>query len=289
MSMLQSQFKSKCSCKQWIPSPVDALPIDSGFRYHQVDVDGGVSQSRRPSRPSTHAENFAQGSQAHEEIFDLPDVDRFPVSSLSGILRLGMEPKFFATPADWRRWLEQHHGEASELLVGFYKKGSGKPSITWPESVDGALCFGWIDGVRRSIDEESYSIRFTPRRARSIWSAVNIKRVAELRAQDLMHPAGVKAFEARHSERSGVYSFEQKTIEFDREQEKKFKADKAAWKFFQAQAPWYRRTAMWWVISAKRDETRARRLATLIEDSAAGRTIGPLTRPGVKTEGTVDK
>src|ERR1700694_2071136 len=117
-----------------------------------------------------------------------------------------MEPKFFTTPADWREWLEKHHGQQKELLVGFYKKDSGKPSITWPESVDGALCYGWIDGIRRSIDDVSYSIRFTPRKPRSNWSAINIRRVAELTGQGLMRPAGVKAFEVRTEERSGVYS-----------------------------------------------------------------------------------
>jgi uncharacterized protein YdeI (YjbR/CyaY-like superfamily) len=189
-----------------------------------------------------------------------------------------MKPQFFATPADWRKWLEQNHEREKEVLVGFYKTGSGKPSITWPESVDAALCFGWIDGVRRSIDVSSYSIRFTPRRSRSFWSNVNLKRVEELAALGLMHPAGMRAFESRKGERSGVYSFEQKEVNFDKDQEQQFRKEKAAWRFFQSQAPWYRRTATWWVISAKREETKAKRLKTLIEDSAAGRTIAPLTR-----------
>ena len=194
-----------------------------------------------------------------------------------GILTLEMEPKFFATPAAWRGWLEKYHGQRQELLVGFYKKDSGKPSITWPESVDGALCFGWIDGIRRSIDGVSYSIRFTPRKPRSNWSAINIKRVAELTGQGLMRPAGIQAFAARTEERSGVYSFERQGIEFEAAQERRFRANGTAWKFFQSQPPGYRRTATWWVLSAKREETRATRLATLIEDSEQGRRIGPLT------------
>ena len=193
-----------------------------------------------------------------------------------------MDPKFFASAGEWRSWLAKHHADTSELLVGFHKKGSGKASITWPESVDAALCFGWIDGVRRSIDDVSYSIRFTPRKARSFWSIVNIKRVAELTEQGLMHPAGLKAFEARTGERSGVYAFEQRKIEFDTTQEKQFRDCRAAWQFFQKQPPWYRRTVTWWVISAKRAETREKRLKKLIEDSENGRTIRELTRPASK-------
>src|SRR5882672_10237126 len=130
-----------------------------------------------------------------------------------------MKPKFFATPTAWRDWLEKHHAGQKELLVGFYKKDSGKPSITWPESVDGALSYGWIDGVRRRIDDISYSIRFTPRRPRSIWSTVNIKRVQDLTRDGLMRPAGIRAFEAREEARSGVYSFEQKNIQFENAQQ----------------------------------------------------------------------
>jgi uncharacterized protein YdeI (YjbR/CyaY-like superfamily) len=191
-----------------------------------------------------------------------------------------MKPQFFATPADWRKWLEENHDRETEVLVGFRKRESGKPSITWPESVDGALCFGWIDGVRRSLDASSYCIRFTPRRQRSFWSIVNIRRAEELIAQGLMQPAVLRAFEARKGERSGVYSFEQKDqIKFDKDQEREFKKNKAAWQFFQSQAPWYRRTATHWVTGAKREETKAKRLNTLIQDSAAARRIGPLTRP----------
>jgi uncharacterized protein YdeI (YjbR/CyaY-like superfamily) len=190
-------------------------------------------------------------------------------------------PTFFATPAELRAWLEAHHATQPELLVGFYKKGSGKPSITWPESVDEALCYGWIDGVRRSLGDEAYTIRFTPRKKRSVWSNVNIRRAGELIAEGRMRPAGLAAFEARTGERSGVYSFEQKDQEkvvFDEAQARQFQADPKAWEFFQAQAPWYRRTATWWVISAKKEATRAKRLATLIADSAAGRPIRGLDR-----------
>lgn len=187
-------------------------------------------------------------------------------------------PRFFTDPGKWREWLSQNYSTELELLVGFYKRSTGKPSMTWPESVDVALCFGWIDGVRRSVDNESYSIRFTPRKARSIWSAVNIRRVEELSRAGLMHPAGLQKFELRSAERSSIYAFEQKNIEFDNLQRASFRADKAAWKFFQGQANWYQRTATWWVISAKREETRAKRLASLIECSGRGRTLPHLTR-----------
>jgi uncharacterized protein YdeI (YjbR/CyaY-like superfamily) len=189
-----------------------------------------------------------------------------------------MEPTFFATPDDFRAWLQEHHETERELLVGFHKKGSGRPSITWPQSVDQALCFGWIDGVRRRIDDESYSIRFTPRKARSTWSAINVKRVGELTAEGLMHPAGVAAFERRSDDKTAIYAYEQrKAAALDAEQNRRFKADKKAWAWFQAQPPSYRRTATYWVISAKKAETRQRRLERLIADSAAGRTIPSLT------------
>jgi uncharacterized protein YdeI (YjbR/CyaY-like superfamily) len=192
-----------------------------------------------------------------------------------------MEPTFFATPEDFRAWLEAHHETESELLVGFHKKGSGRPSITWPESVDQALCFGWIDGVRRGIDDERYSIRFTPRQQRSTWSAVNVRRVGELEAEGLMRPAGRAVFERRTGDRTGIYSYERRrAAAFEPEQERAFQADERAWAWFQDQAPSYRRAATHWVISAKKPETRERRLQRLIEDSAAGRTVPPLTRPG---------
>lgn len=189
-----------------------------------------------------------------------------------------MEPTFFPTPADFRRWLAKHHATATELLVGFYKVGSGKASITWPESVDQALCFGWIDGLRKRIDDESYTIRFTPRKPTSTWSAVNIKRVEELIQLGLMTPAGLKAFEARKANRSGIYSYEQRTAELPPEYEKGLKANRAACTFFQAQPASYRKAAMWWIVSAKQEATRLKRLAQLIDLSAQGQLIPQFRR-----------
>ncbi len=190
-----------------------------------------------------------------------------------------MKPKFFPSTSDWHAWLEVHHQKREELWVGFYKVGSGKPSITWPEAVDGALCFGWIDGVRKSLDESRYVIRFTPRRAKSIWSAVNIKRVAELTSKNLMRPAGIQAFERRTGNRSEIYAYEQRMgAKLGAAYEKRFRANQKAWKYFQAQPPWYRRTASWRVISAKKEETRLKRLAQLIDDSEHERAIPELRR-----------
>jgi uncharacterized protein YdeI (YjbR/CyaY-like superfamily) len=190
-----------------------------------------------------------------------------------------MDATFFASPEAFRAWLEEHHATVQEFWVGFYKKGSGRPSITWPEAVDEALCFGWIDGLRKSIDDVSYAIRFTPRKPHSIWSAVNIKRVDELTAQGQMRPAGLKAFAERTDKKSGVYAYEQRNAaELDAADEQQLRANTQAWDFFQAQPAWYRKTAIWWVISAKQEATRRKRLATLIDDSAHGRTIPPLTR-----------
>ena len=186
--------------------------------------------------------------------------------------------RFFATAAAFRRWLEKHHDRADELWVGFYKKGTGRPSITYPEALDVALCFGWIDGIRKGIDETSYTNRFTPRRPRSNWSAVNIKRVGELTAAGLMHPAGLKAFEARDAKRSGIYSFEKTATAFSVAETKAFKAQKGAWSFWQAQPPGYRKTATHFVTSAKKPETRARRFERLVADSAKGLRIKELRR-----------
>lgn len=189
-----------------------------------------------------------------------------------------MEIKFFKTPGEFRKWLEKHHDEARELWVGYYKKDSGRQSITWPESVDEALCFGWIDGIRKSIDGVSYMTRFTPRRARSIWSAVNIKRVEELAREGRMRPSGERAFAARTENRSGIYAYEQRQTELVEPYAKRLRGNKAAWKFFEAQTASYRKAASWWVLSAKREETRMKRLDILIEDSAAGRTLKQFTR-----------
>jgi uncharacterized protein YdeI (YjbR/CyaY-like superfamily) len=181
-----------------------------------------------------------------------------------------MRPKFFKTAKDFRDWLEKNHQTVSEQWVGFYKKDSGKPSITRSESIDEALCFGWIDGLGKNIDEVSYKVRFSPRRSNSIWSAVNVRRVAALRAGGRMRPAGERAFESRREYRSGIYSYEQRKDTFDGAYEKRLKANKAAWKFFYAQPPGYRRVAVWFVVSAKKEETRLKRLDQLIDQLASG-------------------
>jgi len=194
--------------------------------------------------------------------------------------RMLPKPQFFPSPSAWRAWLEQHHAETEELWVGLYKRESGRPSITWPEAVDGALCFGWIDGIRKSIDEVSYKIRFTPRKPRSVWSAVNLRRATELSTLGLMHPAGLAAFEKRDADRSEIYSYEQrKTAKLPAAYEKEFRSHVEAWKFFQSQPPGYQRICSWWVISAKKEETRRKRLAALIEHSEHQRKIPALARP----------
>lgn len=193
------------------------------------------------------------------------------------------KPLFFPTPSHWRAWLDRNHADTPELWVGFYKRDSGKPSITWPESVDGALCFGWIDGIRKSIDEVSYKIRFTPRKPRSTWSAINIKRAKELSKAGLLHPAGLTAFRNREAKRSEIYSYEQrKRAAFPPAYEKIFNRQPAALQFFRAQAPWYQRSCAWWVISAKKEETRKKRLALLIDCSGKKQRIPALRRPSEK-------
>ena len=184
-----------------------------------------------------------------------------------------MKAKFFRTPADFRTWLEKNHATATELWVGFYKKDSGKPSITWPESVDQALCFGWIDGIRKGVDQSSYQIRFTPRRRGSIWSAINIKRAKELVRQKQMRPTGLKAFAARIENKSGIYSYEQRSTELSQPYANLLKKNKAAWNFFEKQPPSYRKMIGWWIISAKKEETRMARLAKLISESAKGQRL----------------
>jgi uncharacterized protein YdeI (YjbR/CyaY-like superfamily) len=187
------------------------------------------------------------------------------------------EAIFFETPAELRAWLEKHHATASELWVGYYKKASGKRTLTWSEVVDEALCFGWIDGKTQRIDERRYRQRLTPRRRNSNWSAVNIEKVAKLRAEGRMTPAGEAAFAARREDRSAVYTYERRhDATFDAEQEATFRANAPAWEWFSAQSPSYRTMATFWVVSAKRPDTRARRLATLIECSADGRRVPPL-------------
>jgi uncharacterized protein YdeI (YjbR/CyaY-like superfamily) len=185
-----------------------------------------------------------------------------------------LEPSYFASAADFRDWLTAHHDQASELLVGFRKLGSGLSSISWPESVDEALCFGWIDGVRRRIDERSYSVRFTPRRAGSIWSAVNLAKVESLIAAGRMQPAGLKAWQARDPARERVYSFEQAEVaELDPAERAQFEAKPAAWRYFESTPPGYRKTLLHWIVTAKKPETRTRRLAELIGACAEQRRL----------------
>jgi uncharacterized protein YdeI (YjbR/CyaY-like superfamily) len=193
---------------------------------------------------------------------------------------MSSKPHFFSSPSEWRAWLEKHHADTEELWVGLYKRQSGRPSLTWPEAVDGALCFGWIDGIRKSIDDVSYAIRFTPRKPRSVWSVINVKRATELSTQGLMHSAGQAAFDKRDGKRSEVYSYEQRiSATLPPAYKKTFISHQNAWKFFQAQPPGYQRLCSWWVISAKKEETRLKRLAELIEHSGHQRKIPAFTRP----------
>jgi uncharacterized protein YdeI (YjbR/CyaY-like superfamily) len=196
-----------------------------------------------------------------------------------------VEPKFFRSAAHFRKWLERNHATCKELIVGFYKKDSGKPSITYPEARDQALCFGWIDGVRNALDEISYTNRFSPRKPKSVWSAVNIARVRELTGLGLMTAAGLKVFESREEHRSRQYSFENKPKQFPPEYDKQLRANKKASKYFDAQPPWYRRTSTFWVLSAKKEETRQKRFHELISDSEKQQWIKPLRR-AQKQKGT---
>lgn len=180
----------------------------------------------------------------------------------------GETATFFETQDDFRKWLEMNHEQETELIVGFYKLASGKPSMNWSQSVDQALCFGWIDGIRRSIDQESYSIRFTPRRPSSIWSAINIKKIEELTKAGLMKPAGLKAFSYRKENKSRIYTHEQDAAALDPAYEKQFRANKTAWDFFTQQAPSYQKAIVRWIMSAKQDNTRQTRLEKTISQSA---------------------
>jgi len=185
-----------------------------------------------------------------------------------------MKPKFFRSASEFRQWLVANHDSCNELLVGFHKKASTKKSITYPEALDEALCFGWIDGVRRSLGETSYTIRFTPRRSKSIWSLVNVRHVARLKKEGRMQPSGLAAFDSREAKRTGVYAFENKPRELSADFQKIFQANKKAWAFFQGQPPWYKRTASFWVMSAKKEETRVRRFRQLMEASEKGKRYG---------------
>jgi uncharacterized protein YdeI (YjbR/CyaY-like superfamily) len=192
---------------------------------------------------------------------------------------MAVRPTFFANASDFRSWLVKHHATHKELLVGYYKVATGKPSMTWSESVDEALCFGWIDGVRRTFDEHSYTIRFTPRKPTSTWSEINIRKMKSLIREKRVSPAGLKAYRARSEKKSGTYSYEQRRLaKLDRTMEREFRAKAAAWRYFQSQAPWYRRTCIWWIVSAKREATRHKRLRELIEASEKERPIDGLDR-----------
>jgi len=184
-----------------------------------------------------------------------------------------MSPTFFASAADLRQWFEKNHTSAEELWVGYYKKASGQPSITWPESVDEALCFGWIDGIRKRVDDVSYKIRFTPRRKGSVWSNININRVETMVKEGRVRVNGLKAYNARRENKSGIYSYEQRRDQLEEPYNSLIRKDEAAWKFFEAQPPSYRKAVGWWVVSAKQEETRLKRLQKLIDLSASGKRL----------------
>ena len=196
-----------------------------------------------------------------------------------------MKPTFFKNSAHFRRWLERNHAKETELWAGFYKAGSGKGGLTYKEAVDEGLCFGWIDGVRKSLDADSYVQRFTPRATRSYWSAVNTRRAHELIVEGRMHASGLAVFERRDAGATARYSFERESAQLTRAQLAEFRANRAAWNYYEHEAPWYRRVVIHWVTSAKREETRERRLATLIEDSAARRRIRGLPQKGRTSKG----
>ena len=189
----------------------------------------------------------------------------------------------FESPAEFRAWLESHHGTAKEIMIGFWRKDSGRNGLTYAEALDEALCFGWIDGVRRTVDSLSYTNRFTPRKSKSHWSSINLKRVEELTHQKRMAPAGLAAYEAHDPANMHRGSYEQKSVTLPPALEKRFRSQKKAWAFFEQQAPYYRRGALWWVISAKREETRLRRLEILIADSAASLRLGLFSPKGKRT------
>jgi uncharacterized protein YdeI (YjbR/CyaY-like superfamily) len=196
-----------------------------------------------------------------------------------------MKITFFQSASDLREWLAANHDKVHELWVGFYKKASGKVGISYQEAVDEALCFGWIDGLKKAVDDVSYAHRFTPRKPKSFWSAVNIKRVGELTRAGRMMPPGLKAFAGRDEQKARQYSYERSACKLEGTHEKQFRANPKAWEFFQAQPPGYRRTATWWVISAKREETRGKRLATLIETSKTGQRLAMLVSQSKKKSG----
>lgn len=191
--------------------------------------------------------------------------------------------KAFASPEEFRAWLIANHGSVKELLVRCYKSHARDRGLTYRQAVDEALCFGWIDGVRRAVDEDTFSVRFTPRKPKSYWSAVNIRRARELESEGRLHAAGRAVFEGREIRKRGRYSFESRPRKLDARSEKLFRANQRAWTFFQAQAPWYRRTSIFWVMEAKREETRVRRLEELIDRSARAQPIKLLAGMRLRT------
>ncbi|MFO7320522.1 MAG: YdeI/OmpD-associated family protein [Chloroflexota bacterium] len=191
-----------------------------------------------------------------------------------------MDVTFFQSRADFRAWLEQHHDSAKELQIGFYKVKSGQTGMTYEEAIEEALCFGWIDGKGKRIDDHSYTVRFTPRKPRSIWSAINIERVERLKAEGRMHPAGLRAYEARDASKTNLYSYENKDRELDERYAEQLRSHPEAWAFFQAQAPSYQRSVKHWIMSAKAETTRQRRLEKLIEESARGERLAQFVSPG---------
>lgn len=202
---------------------------------------------------------------------------RWTPSRWESSYRSRMKPTFFQSAAEFRCWLKKNHNREQELLVGFHRKESGRGGISYQDALDEALCFGWIDGIRKRFNDTSYTIRFTPRKPSSIWSAVNTGRAVELMKLGRMHAAGQKAFDERDQRKSQLYSYERAACKLEGAYKTQFRANQKGWEFYQAQAPWYRRTSAYWVISAKQEETRQRRLAQLIKDSADGRRIAFLT------------
>ena len=195
-----------------------------------------------------------------------------------------MKVKYFKSASEFRQWLEENHVRVSELWVGFFKKDSRKAGLTYAEAVDDALCFGWIDGLKKRVDELSYTHRFTPRQPGSNWSRINVQHVERLKKAGRMTTAGLKAYAARKPQRSGIYSFENAPRTLANADEKQFKADKVAWGFFLRQPPGYQRTAIWWMVGAKKPETRARRLSQLIQESRNGRRLGQVTGSNKKQD-----
>ena len=192
------------------------------------------------------------------------------------------KPTFFKAPNELHKWFQKNYNKSTELWIGFYSVKSGKRAATYKEALDEALCYGWIDGIRKNVDEDSYTIRFTARKKKSIWSNVNTKRMKELIEMGRVQPSGIAAFNEREAKRAGIYSFEQDTHQLSPSFERKFKANKKAWKFFSSKPPWYQRTSIYWVTSAKQEVTRIKRLETLMNDSENERTIRLLTRTSKK-------